>query len=101
MSTASVTLPAPTIEALARGMHADPFAVLGPHHLKQNGLSGLAIRAFRPHAASMSVVDRNGGRTLPMARLHPEGVFEAFVESATRDWFDYHLRITWSDGNEI
>jgi len=99
MSTASVTLPAPTIETLAHGMHADPFAVLGPHHVKQNGLSGLAIRAFRPHAAAVSVVDRNGGRSLPMARLHPEGVFEAFVEGATRDGFDYCLRITWSDGN--
>lgn len=100
MSTASATLPAATIDALARGMHADPFAVLGPHHVKQNGVSGLAIRAFRPHAASISIVGRAGGRTLPMARLHPEGVFEAFIEGATRDGFDYRLRFTWPDGNE-
>jgi 1,4-alpha-glucan branching enzyme len=101
MSTAPATLSETTIAALAHGRHADPFGVLGPHQVLQNGLSGLAIRAFRPHAESMSVVERGAGRVIPMARLHPEGVFEAWVDGATRDGFDYRLRIRWRDGNEL
>jgi 1,4-alpha-glucan branching enzyme len=100
MSTASATLAGATIDSLASGMHADPFAVLGPHQVKQNGLTGLAIRAFRPHASSISIVEASGGRVFPMGKLHPAGVFEAFIAGATRDAFDYRYRITWPDGAE-
>jgi 1,4-alpha-glucan branching enzyme len=99
MSTA-VTLPAATVESLATGMHADPFAVLGPHQVRQNGASGLAVRTVRPDAASVAVVERATGRTVVMERLHPEGVFSGFIEGATREGFDYRYRITWPDGNE-
>jgi 1,4-alpha-glucan branching enzyme len=99
MSTA-VPLPASTVESLARGMHADPFAVLGPHEIRHRGAPGLSIRAVRPNASSVAVVDRATGRVIEMALVHPEGVFEAFVENATREGFDYRYRISWPDGNE-
>src|SRR5688572_5350194 len=99
MSTASGTLASRDIDTLATGMHADPFAVLGPHQVRQNGASGLAVRTFRPHAAEIKVVERPGGRTIPMVRLHPEGVFEAWIDGATREGFDYRYRVRWSDGN--
>jgi 1,4-alpha-glucan branching enzyme len=99
MSTASGTLATPAIEALANGTHADPFAVLGPHLVRQNGASGLAIRTFRPHAAEITVVERPSGRMRPMVRLHSEGVFEAWIDGATREGFDYRYRVRWSDGN--
>jgi 1,4-alpha-glucan branching enzyme len=97
----TTTLPAETVEALARGLHADPFAVLGPHEVTHNGTSGLAIRTMRPHVASVAVVERPGGRVFPMERVHAEGVYEAVVEGATREGFDYRLRISWADGQEV
>src|SRR5688572_21473461 len=100
MSTTSGTLASRAIETLANGTHADPFAVLGPHLVRQNGASGLAIRAFRPHAAEITIVERPAGRSIPMAQLHPEGVFEAWIDGATRDGFDYRYRVRWPNGNE-
>jgi 1,4-alpha-glucan branching enzyme len=96
----AVSLSTTTVESIARGTYADPFAVLGPHLVKQNGLSGVAVRAFRPHALSIAIVDRANGRDIPMERLHHEGVFDGFVDGATRDGFEYRLRVTWPDGNE-
>src|SRR5262245_40011141 len=99
MSTA-VTLSPATVESLAHGLHADPFAVLSPHEIRRLGASGLAIGTVRPRVASVTVVERTTGRTMPMERIHPEGVFEAFIEGATREDFDYRYRMTWPDGNE-
>jgi 1,4-alpha-glucan branching enzyme len=99
MSTASGTLASRDIDTLATGMHGDPFAVLGPHQVRQNGASGLAIRTVRPHAAEITVVERPGGRMFPMVRLHQEGVFEAWIDGATREGLDYRYRVRWSDGN--
>ena len=96
----SATLPNATVEFLARGLHADPFAVLGPHEARRNDVTGVALRTFRPHAASIAAVDRASGRVIPMIRLHPEGLFEALVEGATRDGFDYRYRVSWTDGTE-
>jgi 1,4-alpha-glucan branching enzyme len=78
------TLPLPDLEAVVRGMHRDPFAVLGPHDTDQ----GLAIRVFRPDARAIDGFDRT----------HPEGCFEKTIRGATRAEHDYRLRVTWSDG---
>jgi len=98
MSTAPAALPASTIAALVQGRHSDPFSVLGPHQLRQNGVSGLAIRTCQPHAATIAVVDRSSGRAIAMDRLHQDGVFETFVEGVTRDGFDYRYQVTWPSG---
>ena len=58
-------LQASDIQAILRGTHADPFAVLGPHDGQ--------VRVFAPHAAEVSVLGKKG-RTL-LQRLHPEGFF--------------------------
>ncbi len=94
----AASIPRPDREALVAGRHADPFAVLGPHEVT----GGLAIRVFRPHAKGIEVVAAGNPEGLPpwaMARLHPEGLFEAVVPGAAREEFDYRLRVTWTDGN--
>jgi 1,4-alpha-glucan branching enzyme len=98
MASLSSPLSDGAIEAIARGVHADPFAILGPHDAIIDGQRALVIRAMRPHAANLTVRIRHDGRLIPMTRLHPEGVFEAVVAGATRDACDYHLLVTWPDG---
>jgi 1,4-alpha-glucan branching enzyme len=90
------TLPAREIDSLARGLHADPFAVLGPH----DSPDGLIIRVFRPHAKAIAVIDVGTGSTASydLERLHPDGLFEGTIPGATREAFDYRLRIAWPDG---
>src|SRR5262245_24931022 len=93
-------LPAATAEFLARGLHADPFAVLGPHETTLDADRGLVIRVFRPHVSEVTVLSLADGRSIPMKRVHAEGVFEAFVPGATREQYDYRLRLIWPDGSE-
>ncbi len=93
-------LPAATAEFLARGLHADPFSVLGPHETSLEGQHGVMIRAFRSQVRSIAILTMPDRRTIVMTRVHPAGVFEAFVPGASRDRFDYRLRLTWENGSE-
>jgi 1,4-alpha-glucan branching enzyme len=78
------------IEAIVRGLHADPFAVLGPHQTAE----GLAVRAFWPRARHMFLVTATPEQAAtPMARLHSEGLFEVVVPGTAREDLDYRLRI--------
>src|SRR4029078_7786200 len=77
------------IQALVQGRHADPFAVLGPHEANQ----GLAIRAFWSRARGITVVSPEGAPIAALARVHPEGLFEGVIDGATREKFDYRLRV--------
>ena len=99
MSTASATLPFSALDSIALGVHADPFAVLGPHDVTVNGHTGVAVRAFRPNASEMAVHTVRDDRTTTMTRLHPDGFFEAFLPETTIAQLDYRLRATWGDGS--
>jgi 1,4-alpha-glucan branching enzyme len=92
MSKARVSLPwqldAPAAEALALGVHGDPFAVLGPHEVQ----AGRVIRAFLPGAMKVEVVRRSDGSMLaPLERSNGEGLFENLIGERV----PYRLRIFW------
>jgi 1,4-alpha-glucan branching enzyme len=99
MSTAAATLPFSAMDAVARGLHADPFAILGPHEVTHDGEPQLAIRAFQPGASTMAVHWLAGPEVRPMARVHPDGFFEAVLPVSARDGSDYRLRLTAIDGS--
>src|SRR5262245_55684500 len=82
---------------LASGLHADPFSVLGPHDAEQDGVPGVVLRTMRPGASAVSVRSLSDSRLFEMSRLHPEGLFEAFVPNVSRDAFDYRLRVARAD----
>jgi 1,4-alpha-glucan branching enzyme len=83
------------IDALVRGMHPDPFAVLGPHEVA----GGLAIRVFRPGVRKIELTEFGQPDHLALERLHPDGLFEIIVPKATREEFDYRVRLMWPDGS--
>ncbi len=84
------------VDAIVRGAHPDPFAVLGPHEVE----TGLAIRAFRPRARSVELHTLSAAaKPQPLTRMHPEGLFEIVVPSVDRRTFDYRLRVVWEDGS--
>jgi 1,4-alpha-glucan branching enzyme len=95
------TVEAAAVEALIRGEHDDPFAILGPHLVSQGPEPAVAIRAFLPRAEKLTVVPRGGEPPLtPMRRLHPDGFFEA-VFPGRSDRFAYRLRWSDSAGAEV
>ncbi|HSD52166.1 MAG TPA: 1,4-alpha-glucan branching enzyme, partial [Candidatus Methylomirabilis sp.] len=89
------TVEAGVVEALVRGEHADPFAILGPHVASQGSERAVLIRAFLPRAEKVTVLPGDGTLSpTPMRRVHPDGFFEA-VFPGRSNLFPYRLR--WSD----
>jgi 1,4-alpha-glucan branching enzyme len=99
-SSACGTLSPSDVEALVRGRHGDPFAVLGPHRVDDGGTPGLVVRAFVPGAAELCVVPGEAA-VLParMTRLHEAGLFEAAFPGRTAP-FRYRLRVRDATGRE-
>jgi 1,4-alpha-glucan branching enzyme len=84
------------LDALVRGEHGDPFALLGPH---QGADGRWWIRAFLPGARVVAAVDARGERVLTV--LEPEraaGLFAAVVPRVRRP-FAYRLRVQWNDAD--
>ncbi|MBI4183530.1 MAG: 1,4-alpha-glucan branching protein GlgB [Proteobacteria bacterium] len=91
-------LSAAAVEALARGAHGDPFAVLGMHG--GEGQGPLVVRAFLPRATAVAVVESaTGARLANLVRVHPEGLFEGRIEGR-RARFAYRLALK-ADGGEV
>ncbi|MDB5484041.1 MAG: 1,4-alpha-glucan branching enzyme [Caulobacteraceae bacterium] len=75
------------VAAVARGGHADPFAVLGPHAVAE----GVAIRAFVPGAESLEARATHAGWTCALEKRHPDGVFEGLAaRAAPHDAYRLH-----------
>ncbi len=89
-------VPRDEISRFVRGLHSDPFSVLGPHKVGDD----VEIRVFRPDAQAVEVVlDREPDKPIAAERSDKEGFFCASVPGAERD-VPYHLRIVKLDGSE-
>jgi 1,4-alpha-glucan branching enzyme len=94
------------IERIALAENSDPFAILGPHWIERDGRQSLAIRAFRPGAASVEVFWRGSPDPRTARQVHPKGLFEAVLTPDPADLGpgkpvlpgDYRLRIHYPDG---
>jgi 1,4-alpha-glucan branching enzyme len=75
------------IEAIVKGLHGDPFAVLGPH---QVAASSWEVRAMLPRARAVQIVSLQGLAIAPMERHHIDGFFVARFASDHRP--EYRLR---------
>ncbi len=87
------------LAAVVRGQHGDPFGVLGPHIDPEHGQ--LIVRALWPRASAMELDLRHPVQArVPMARRHPDGLFEAAVaEVRSLDrGVDYRLITTFETG---
>ncbi|MBS1116315.1 MAG: glgB, partial [candidate division NC10 bacterium] len=94
----AATLSSAIVNDVVRGECGDPFAVLGPHALREGGRDGVAIRAFLPQATQASIVPADPAvPPQPMTSLHPAGLFEAKVFDRPEP-FAYRLEIRDSGG---
>jgi 1,4-alpha-glucan branching enzyme len=89
-------VPRDEVHRFVRGIHSDPFSVLGPHKVGGD----VEIRVFRPNARAIDVVlDREPDKPIAAERIDEEGFFCATVPGAERD-VPYQLRIVKPDGSE-
>ena len=89
-------VPRDEIIRFVRGLHSDPFGVLGPHKIGDD----VEVRVFRPDARAIEVVlDREPDNPIAAERIDEEGFFCVTVPGAGRD-IPYHLRIVKPDGSE-
>jgi 1,4-alpha-glucan branching enzyme len=105
--TVQTQLALEAIKPVIHGYHENPFEVLGPHEIQDNGRRAIAVRAFLPDAQRAWVVDPQHGATSPMRRIHPAGLYEAIVDpqnsgfnpqSSNFDPRNYMLRATSHTG---
>jgi 1,4-alpha-glucan branching enzyme len=80
---------AAAIEALVRGNHGDPFALLGPH---RDGDGQLVVRTFQPQADRVWALDPAGQALAELSREHPSGLFVSGLGSRPMP-FAYRLRL--------
>jgi len=89
-------VPRDEVGRFVRGIHADPFRVLGPHRIGDD----LEIRVFRPDARVVEIVlDWEPDKPIAAERAHEEGFFCATIPGAPRD-LPYRLRLTARDGSQ-
>jgi len=87
------------LELLVGARHWDPFSSLGPHVVAEQAPPFLSIRAIQPRAEAAHVLRGEGElvERIPMARVHPGGVFEAQFPGEA-EIFPYRLEFVDSGG---
>src|SRR5262249_11447521 len=89
-------VPRDEVHTFVKGLHSDPFSVLGPHKVGDD----VEIRVFRPDARTIEIVlDRGSDKPIPAERIDEEGFFCATVPVAERE-VQYCLRVVKPDGSE-
>ncbi|HKC57888.1 MAG TPA: 1,4-alpha-glucan branching protein GlgB [Vicinamibacterales bacterium] len=87
------------LDTVAAGEADDPFAVLGPHGTTHDGRPAIVIRTMQPSATSVELLV--GDRTVPMARRHRDGLFEAVVDAEGRSPRDLFYRFRIREGHDV
>jgi 1,4-alpha-glucan branching enzyme len=80
-----------SLEALVKGRHSDPFAVLGVH---RQGRARI-VRTFQPQAKSVELIDGDGDTIAEMLQVHADGLFEAVMPPRKRR---YRYRVITFNG---
>ena len=86
----STNLHPDAIASLVHGDHGTPFDILGLH-IQEDGTT--VVRAFRPTAKKLAVIDKTTKKSHDMERIHPDGLFEVAIKSTEPD-FEYHFQET-------
>src|SRR5437764_10018406 len=89
-------VPRDEISRFVKGLHSDPFGVLGPHKIGD----GVEVRVFRPDARAIEVVlDREPDNPIAAERIDKEG-FLCVTVTVPGIGITYHLRIVKQDSSE-
>jgi 1,4-alpha-glucan branching enzyme len=86
----AVTVAPEQIDSIVWNQHHDPFEVLGPHMIQQDGQTVWAIRAYLPTADEAWVVLPENRSEHPMEKGHNPHFFECLL--TTQELSNYQLK---------
>jgi 1,4-alpha-glucan branching enzyme len=94
------TIPTEQIDRIVWNQHHDPFTVLGPHEIEQDGKSVWVVRAYLPDAESVYVVTPDAHKEYAMHSVHHPHFFECLITDAPH-LFSYELRVKSGDSDRL
>ncbi|MFE4105416.1 1,4-alpha-glucan branching enzyme [Almyronema epifaneia] len=86
----ALTVAPDQIDRIVWNQHHDPFEILGPHMIQQDGKSVWAVRAYLPQADEVWLVFPEARQEHSMKSSHHPHFFECVVE--TEELANYQLR---------
>ena len=86
----SLTIAPEQIDRIVWNQHHDPFEVLGPHMIQQDGKTVWAVRAYLPQAEAASIVLPEARKDYPMQTSHHPHFFECIIEA--KELSNYQIR---------
>lgn len=86
-----MTIALDQIDRIVWNQHHDPFEVLGPHQIEQDGKTVWAVRSYLPDADAAWVVCPADRQEYPMYSVHNPHFFECILDVPTLS--NYQLRI--------
>ena len=86
----SLTIAPEQIDRIVWNQHHDPFEVLGPHMIQQDGKTVWAVRAYLPQAEAAWIILPESRKDYPMQTSHHPHFFECIIEA--KEVSNYQIR---------
>ncbi|MBO9997928.1 MAG: 1,4-alpha-glucan branching enzyme [Cyanobacteria bacterium SID2] len=103
----SITIATEQIDLIVHNQHHDPFSVLGPHTIEQDGKTVWVVRAYLPDVEAAWVVLPESREEYPMKAAHHPYFFECpldiKIEDPETDSFpvNYQLRLKQGEHERV
>ena len=92
----SITIAPEEVNSIVWNQHQDPFQILGPHPIEEEGkVTSWVVRVYLPNAEAVSVVLPEARKEYPMQSVHNPHFFECTIE--TVELSNYQLRVKEGD----
>jgi 1,4-alpha-glucan branching enzyme len=98
------TLSFDQVEQIVQAQHPDPFEVLGPHRVENNGQSTWVVRSFQPYAKAVTLILPGEQKEISLQPTHHPHFFEATISPdlyADSTLQTYKLRLDLGDREQV
>ena len=95
----TATISPDQVERIVWNQHHNPFEVLGPHQVEQDGKTVWVVRVYQPKADAVWIVFPEQREELPMQSAHHPHFFEATLTAPNLP--NYQLRIKEGDRDRV
>ena len=75
-----MTLASEQIDQIVRNQHDNPFGILGPHQVEENGRTVWVVRSYIPNAESIVVTLPASCQEYPMQSVHHPHFFSCTID---------------------
>ena len=86
-----MTLASEQIDQIVRNQHPNPFEILGPHQVEENGRKVWVVRSYVPNAESIAVMLPTARQEYPMHSVHHPHFFSCTIDLP--ELSNYQLKI--------